>query len=115
MKSAPVPPAPNQLNWTCVPEPIKESKVQTDFKWIADERTTNAIPNGPMRPIRSITVKLSKRTLLHRAPVGVVAVVALLSIKEPVQAATVTPEEAHAIAVNAYLYFYPLVTMDITR
>jgi len=27
----------------------------------------------------------------------------------------VTPELAHAIAVDAYLYFYPLVTMDITR
>ncbi len=28
---------------------------------------------------------------------------------------TITPEAAHAIAVDAYLYFYPLVTMDITR
>nr|WP_240051853.1 DUF1254 domain-containing protein [Pseudomonas arsenicoxydans] len=27
----------------------------------------------------------------------------------------VTPEEAHAIGVDAYLYFYPLLTMDITR
>jgi hypothetical protein len=27
----------------------------------------------------------------------------------------VTPEEAHGIAVDAYLYFYPLVTMDLTR
>ena len=27
----------------------------------------------------------------------------------------VTAEEAHAIGVDAYLYFYPLVTMDITR
>ncbi|WP_223521156.1 DUF1254 domain-containing protein [Pseudomonas sp. GL-B-19] len=27
----------------------------------------------------------------------------------------VTPEEAHAIGVEAYLYFYPLLTMDITR
>ena len=27
----------------------------------------------------------------------------------------ITEEAAHAIAVNAYLYFYPLVTMDITR
>lgn len=29
--------------------------------------------------------------------------------------AGITEEEAHAIAVNAYLYFYPLVTMDVTR
>jgi hypothetical protein len=27
----------------------------------------------------------------------------------------VTAEEAHAIGVDAYLYFYPLLTMDITR
>ena len=30
-------------------------------------------------------------------------------------AAAITEEEAHAIGVHAYLYFYPLVTMDITR
>ena len=29
--------------------------------------------------------------------------------------AAVTEQEAHAIGVDAYLYFYPLVTMDITR
>jgi hypothetical protein len=28
---------------------------------------------------------------------------------------SVTEEESYAIGVNAYLYFYPLVTMDITR
>jgi hypothetical protein len=28
---------------------------------------------------------------------------------------TLSPEAAHAIAVDAYIYFYPLVTMDITR
>ena len=27
----------------------------------------------------------------------------------------ITEEEAHAIGVDAYLYFYSLVTMDLTR
>ena len=31
------------------------------------------------------------------------------------EAAPITEEEAHAIGVDAYLYFYPLVTMDLTR
>ena len=34
----------------------------------------------------------------------------------PVRAAeTVSEQDAHAIGVTAYLYFYPLVTMDLTR
>jgi hypothetical protein len=33
----------------------------------------------------------------------------------PAGAGPITEQEAHAVAVDAYLYFYPLVTMDITR
>jgi hypothetical protein len=33
----------------------------------------------------------------------------------PAKAAQVSSEEARAIGVDAYLYFYPLVTMDLTR
>jgi hypothetical protein len=33
----------------------------------------------------------------------------------PAAAAPVTEEEAHAIGVDAYLYFYSLITMDLTR
>src|SRR5499427_1524954 len=39
---------------------------------------------------------------------------ALIPVGE-VRAAPVTAEEAHAIGVDAYLYFYPLMTMEITR
>ena len=30
-------------------------------------------------------------------------------------AAPITEQEAHAIAVDAYVYFYPLMSMDISR
>jgi hypothetical protein len=31
------------------------------------------------------------------------------------QGAPITEQEAHAIATDAYVYFYPLITMDVTR
>ena len=45
-----------------------------------------------------------------------VAVLLMLGSGTALRAAEpITEEEAHAIGVDAYLYFYPLVTMDLTR
>ncbi|MBI4725424.1 MAG: DUF1254 domain-containing protein, partial [Rhodomicrobium sp.] len=47
-----------------------------------------------------------------------IAVIASQLLWQPAPATgqtAITADEAHAIAVEAYLYFYPLVTMDITR
>ena len=44
--------------------------------------------------------------------------VAALFLTAPIYARAetdVTEQEAHDIGVDAYIYFYPLVTMDITR
>ncbi len=39
-----------------------------------------------------------------------------LAVSLPASAqSAMTEQEARAIAVDAYLYFYPLITMDITR
>jgi hypothetical protein len=40
---------------------------------------------------------------------------AAFALAPEASAAPVSDEEAHAIGVEAYLYFYPLITMDLTR
>src|SRR6185437_14200288 len=54
--------------------------------------------------------------LLKRSAASLAAI-SLTSITQPSasRADPITPEEAHAIGVDSYLYFYPLVTMDVTR
>jgi hypothetical protein len=37
------------------------------------------------------------------------------SLESTVLGSTLTEDQAHAIGVDAYIYFYPLVTMDVTR
>lgn len=40
---------------------------------------------------------------------------ATLALPGAAPAGGITPEEAHSIATDAYVYLYPLVTMDVTR
>lgn len=55
------------------------------------------------------TTKLRKASLLAAACIASVA------LPGAPRAQSVTPEDAKAIAMDAYLYFYPIVTMDVTR
>src|SRR5215469_15091907 len=55
---------------------------------------------------------LMKRTVL--AAMFGAALSTTLAAPAGAQAA-ITAEEARAIAVQAYLYFYPLISMDVTR
>jgi len=60
-------------------------------------------------------MKLNRRTFIRQALTSSLAAAALLITNITTHAAAITEEAAHAIAVDAYLYFYPLLSMDITR
>jgi hypothetical protein len=51
----------------------------------------------------------------HIAVVGMFLVTALFTITLPSHAQDVTPDEARQIAKDAYVYGYPLITMEMTR
>ena len=60
-------------------------------------------------------MKRTKLPLLRRTLTCVLIVASSLHAPLTSNAESVSPEEAHLIGVEAYLYFYPLVSMDITR
>lgn len=53
--------------------------------------------------------------LLGRLGRGALVLGALMSGVPALAAEPITEQEAHAIGIDAYLYFYPLVMMDLTR
>ena len=59
-----------------------------------------------------------QKALSSKFLVSLLALVALLALapaRAQSPAAAITEQQAHEIAVDAYIYFYPLVTMDVTR
>ena len=60
-------------------------------------------------------MKSAKRPFVTRTITCVLIAAGLLYASLTSHAASISPEEAHAIGVEAYVYFYSLVTMDITR
>ena len=60
------------------------------------------------------TMRTTKRTFIRTLTYLLIAT-GLLHFSLTSHAESISPEEAHSIGVDAYLYFYSLVTMDITR
>ena len=60
-------------------------------------------------------MKPTRPSFLTRTLIFVLIAAGSLHTSLTSHAQSISPEEAHAIGVEAYLYFYPFVTMDITR
>ena len=60
-------------------------------------------------------MKVTKRSFLERTLVSGFIAAVCLQTSAASHAEPVTAEEAHAIAIDAYIYFYSLLSMDVTR
>jgi hypothetical protein len=58
---------------------------------------------------------LAKKILRHSAALLAATGLASISHSAISHADSITAQEAHSIGVDAYVYFYPLITMDVTR
>jgi hypothetical protein len=60
----------------------------------------------------------ARDTSIFRCALFVILALGCVTLRPPMataQVASISEQEAHTIGVNAYLYFYPPVTMDLTR
>ena len=74
--------------------------------------SSSSVRRGKMIPA------VARKTQTLRYPLCVVLALGVLAYQPQTAIAQATPiseQEAHAIGVDAYLYLYPLVTMDLTR
>ena len=66
--------------------------------------------------MRSISIVENRNRLCRLPPVALLtAALMTLPMVAARAADPITEEEAHAIGVDAYVYFYPLLSMDVTR
>src|SRR5262245_51854264 len=65
---------------------------------------------------RHRTIDAKKTRRWHRVAAALLAAMLTTAVAGPVHAAdSISEDEARAIGADAYAYFYPLVTMDLTR
>ena len=60
-------------------------------------------------------MKLTKSQMLTRFLTCALITAASLQVSATSRAESISADEAHSIGVDAYIYFYPIVTIDITR